>query len=429
MIKKFSFGFILFLFIANYGQVSTRSPYSYFGLGDSNQQITVSASGMGGINLGLNPESELNFVNPSLLSNIQFTVFDIGGKSQFLKLKDGSQEQQTAQSELSYIAFGFPITKKMGFMLGLQPNTNVGYKIYNETYDSEGNVNEIRYYNGNGGTNRFFVGTGYQILKELSLGVEGEVLFGQIKNEIINKNSESQLYTKYNKNTDANGLAIKIGLAYENKLNNTLNYKIESSIKLENSIRAVSSDYLYTFMYDTYGKIVPQDTLFKNVEIEGKIKRPLLFHSGFGLGKQNKWFAGLEYNYQKAWTFNSDLLENLKYKNTNYSSLKLGGLYLPKHNSIASYWNRVVYRVGARYEMSGFSLLTNESNSSYSELNDFGISFGLGLPIGNQLSKLNFSIEYGKRGDTTKGLIQENYFNLRFGINLSDKWFLKNKIY
>ncbi len=429
MIKKIFFWFVLFLALVNHAQVATRSPYSYFGIGATNQQINVASSGMGGISLGLNHESELNFTNPSFLSNIQLTVFDIGGKSQFLTLKDGTQKQKTAQTELSYLALGFPITKKMGLMVGLQPNTSVGYKILDEKYNSQGGIDNITLYSGNGGTNRFFLGTGYKVTEKLSLGMEGEVLFGNVKNEILNKSVESQLYTKYNKQSNLGGLALKIGLYYDSKLNEKVNYSIESSLKFKNAINKTSSDYLYTFLYGSDGREIPQDTLFQNVGIKGKITRPLLFHSGIGFGEKNKWFAGLEYDNQSAWTYDANLLESMKYKTTNYYSLKIGGYYIPKQNSITSYWNRVVYRFGTRIEKTGLSLLTSTSSSSYSELNDFGISFGLGLPIGNQLSKLNFSAEFGKRGNINTGLIQENYFNLRFGINLSDKWFLKSKIY
>jgi hypothetical protein len=65
---------------------------------------------------------------------------------------------------------------------------------------------------------------------------------------------------------------------------------------------------------------------------------------------------------------------------------------------------------------------------SFIDIKDFGISFGLGLPIGNQLTRLNISAEYGKRGEKTNSLIQENYVNLRLGLNLAEKWFQKNKI-
>ncbi len=34
-----------------------------------------------------------------------------------------------------------------------------------------------------------------------------------------------------------------------------------------------------------------------------------------------------------------------------------------------------------------------------------------------------------KRGKSDKGLVQENYFNFRLSLSLSDKWFKKREIY
>jgi len=54
------------------------------------------------------------------------------------------------------------------------------------------------------------------------------------------------------------------------------------------------------------------------------------------------------------------------------------------------------------------------------------MNFGLGLPVGN--SSINLGFEFGKKGTTSNGLIEENYFNLSVGLSLSDIWFKKRKI-
>jgi len=36
-------------------------------------------------------------------------------------------------------------------------------------------------------------------------------------------------------------------------------------------------------------------------------------------------------------------------------------------------------------------------------------------------------MEFGKRGSIENGLIKENYWRARFGITLSDIWFVKRK--
>ena len=55
------------------------------------------------------------------------------------------------------------------------------------------------------------------------------------------------------------------------------------------------------------------------------------------------------------------------------------------------------------------------------------MNFGLGLPVSS--SSINLGFEFGKKGTTSNGLIEENYFNLSVGLSLGDySWFKKRKI-
>jgi len=49
--------------------------------------------------------------------------------------------------------------------------------------------------------------------------------------------------------------------------------------------------------------------------------------------------------------------------------------------------------------------------------------------VGLQLSNVNFGFELGQRGEKTNNLIQENYFNFRLSLSLSDKWFRKRQLF
>jgi len=61
-----------------------------------------------------------------------------------------------------------------------------------------------------------------------------------------------------------------------------------------------------------------------------------------------------------------------------------------------------------------------------------GASMGLGLPVGisrqapNQVTFVNLSLEYIRRGNNTN-VLQENLFRLSLGFSLSDIWFIKRQ--
>jgi len=73
-----------------------------------------------------------------------------------------------------------------------------------------------------------------------------------------------------------------------------------------------------------------------------------------------------------------------------------------------------------RYEESGL-YLNNEA------IDEFGISFGLGLPAGTNFSNLNIGFEYGQRGTSNSGLIKENFFKLSLSLSLNEKWFVRSR--
>ncbi len=425
MIKKLSFFIAVTWIVVGHTQVNNTSPYSYFGIGDENQQTTVASSSMGGINAALYAANELNFSNPAALSTLQFTTLSVAGKSKFLHINDGNESQSASYTSLSSLALGIPLGKKGGLMVGLQPATNVGYNINEEIFDTEDELMETNSFSGNGGANRFYGSFGYTIIKGLSLGIEGEYLFGNINNDILNQRRDIAFNTKHELISNLSGTSLKLGTQYHKRLKNDLNLSLGVSLKLKNTIKATSEEYMYSSTRIN-GIEFHKDTVVSNQNLKGEITRPTTITTGIGIGKANKWLIGFDYESQKALDFDESIFHNNnKIKYTPKSKYSIGGFWIPKTNSITSYWHRVVYRAGLKYEKTGLSV---KGTGDFTAINDFGISFGLGFPIGNQLSQVNLGLEYGNRGSITDGLIKENYFNLRLGLNLTDKWFRKRKI-
>ena len=141
-----------------------------------------------------------------------------------------------------------------------------------------------------------------------------------------------------------------------------------------------------------------------------------------GVGQTNKWYAGIEYSFQNALEFTDGVIDQNTFATYNKSNrLSIGGFYIPKYNSISSYFSRVIYRAGIKFKKTGLTV-------NNTEVNEFGMSFGVGLPMGKQLSNVNLGLEIGKRGELNSSIIKENYINFRLGFTLNDKWFNKRKL-
>ena len=131
---------------------------------------------------------------------------------------------------------------------------------------------------------------------------------------------------------------------------------------------------------------------------------------------------GAEYTYQNASDFSNPIFSNDISTFENSSQIAVGGFYIPDYNAFSGYYKRVVYRAGLNFANTGL-VIKDES------IKEFGISFGLGLPVGrrNLFSNANVGIEFGKRGTTNQNLIQENFINFNVSLSLNSRWFEQKK--
>ena len=70
---------------------------------------------------------------------------------------------------------------KLGVGFGIMPFTSVGYKL--ESLDDSDVITNR--YRGEGGVNKAFLGLGYQLTKDFSVGVDASYNFGNIQNSAI----------------------------------------------------------------------------------------------------------------------------------------------------------------------------------------------------------------------------------------------------
>ena len=431
MIKKVLIVFLLITSTSSlFAQGTSSSPYSFFGIGEQYSPRTSENSAMGGIGVAFNHYKYLNFTNPAAIAFLRETTYSLGILNNDLTLKTADTKQNSVSTSLNYIALGFPLGKKAGFSFGLQPLSSVGYSLSNNDFDEDENLSAITLYSGEGGVNRVYGTFGIQISKSLAIGIEADYSFGRIENSITNQRANVSLASKYKEESVIRGGAITLGTQYQKMFKSNLYFNAGATVKLGNDLNTTGNEYLYSLIGSGVNDIA-RDTIYTN-EISGKYKLPMKSIMGIGIGKHDKWHVGVEYQNQDA--LQSEGFTNITNSSYNYEKsnrISLGGFYLPKINSISSYWERVTYRAGLRIEKIGLAVDGTGTGANFTSIDDFGMSFGLGLPL-KQLSTVNLALEYGKRGTTSNNLIEENYFNVRLSLSLTASgqqgWFRKRKI-
>jgi hypothetical protein len=420
------FGLILLLFTqmtAVKGQIKINSPYTRYGLGNLVENgMDPRITAMGGLYYGLQRSNLINTANPAsyaAFDSISF-VFDAGIFGVLTNLQTDRLTDQGSYVSLSHLMFGFPVTRWWRTSLGILPFSYVGYDIYNEE-ELDGITKAQFVYQGSGGFNQLYWGNAFRIGEKLSIGFNMKYMFGSIiRSRGISFPDSIEMKNTYIRGSirpsDFYG---EIGFQYKTKLPKDLFMVIGGVFGPQVKIKSKASYLATTYFGDINAAQLYYDTIEFRLNEKGSFTLPVRIGTGVTVGKEGKWIAGADFLWQN-W-------EKYKYYDQSDSllnswNISVGGEYIPNARSSNSYLQKVAYRAGFHFGKTPLNLQGKH-------LQEFGISFGVGLPIKKSKSTLNLSAVIGKRGTTQNGLIQENFFRFTVGVNIFENWFIKSKYF
>ena len=192
----------------------------------------------------------------------------------------------------------------------------------------------------------------------------------------------------------------------------------------EQKIKANRDLVRETFFRDANGADRRIDSVYEKTDERGEMVYPASYTAGFVIDHTENtgkgWMVGVDFVTTK---WDDYLFFNEKDAVQNSSQLRVGGQLRPKPSG--NYFSNVAYRAGF---FVGKDYINVEK-----ELPQFGLTFGLGLPIANysvisrnQFTIINLGFEYSKRGKNDN-LLKENLFRISAGLNFSDLWFIKRR--
>ena len=420
-----------------------NSPYSRYGLGDLTPNHNIFTRGMGGISAGIADNRSINFTNPASLSAIYNTIFDVGADIDYRTLKSSNPAKKftSANTYVSYLQMAFPLTtpkmakKKMfwAMSLGIKPVSNINYKISkNDRLAGIDSINSL--YEGSGGVNQAFLGSGIRI-KNLSIGINAGYMFGN-KNlsTILTFIPDSATNFYYTSNsatkTTFGGLFINAGLQYDftlakdEKGNTIKNLRIGIYGNMQQNLKANSDKLRETIFYDQNGGFIRLDSVYEENDIKGKIKYPAMVGVGFAY-QADHWMYGadLEYGNWSSYRYygQADAVQN------NFT-VRAGAQYYPaKENTpVKKYFNFVKYRAGLYF---GSDYIKTTKNRP-----EYGFTIGAGMPLTSlrrisytgEYVVLNTALEIANRGNKQTNL-RENLVRFSIGVSMNARWFQKPK--
>ncbi|SMG43267.1 hypothetical protein SAMN05661096_03005 [Marivirga sericea] len=414
------------LFISSSFSQEMSSPYSAYGIGILSEKGYVSNNGMGNAGIAYQSPWFIPVLNPALLGGQRFTSFEAGLSVSQNNISDEVTRFTQINGGLKYAALAFPIVPgKYGISVALRPLSSKKYDI------SRGSSTQIMdpqaatsKFEGEGTISQFSLANGWNITKNIAVGVEANYNFGNLTDrtiyeDIINEGDTIEIPylisaqytdnfsdfsfvfgTNFTKKLGENFLSLGVTYDLQANLSTTRNSFLQLLSAAETPLRAEATD-----------------NSFLESDREGTTVVPQKISAGLSYMKQNAWAILADFSYQDWSAYNSfgvsdnNFGEQLK--------LNVGGEFTPNAASGTKYFERVTYRAGLN--ISNGPLVIN-SNS----INSFGITFGTSLPISN-ISNVNLAFEVGQRGTLLDNLVQENYLNFNLSFTFNDRWFLRRQ--
>ena len=419
---KLIFVFIILGFFGLQGtaQIAVNSPYSRYGVGDLVARQNAYNFAMGGVAYAISNPHFINPFNPA--SNHAFDSLSFiftGGISS--RLGQLNTEEFSSNSEfitLGYLLFGFPITKWLKSSIGIIPYSNVGYNIIDEQ-DLEDIGRANFYYLGSGGLNEFYYNASVQLHKNFAVGAKVSYMFGkaELARYVTFPDSVNMLSTRVDNYIEVGDLFFEFGAQYNKEISKNLTLGLGAVYLPAQQISSTESYVARSYFGNSPGIGFYKDTIETRIKNTGSITLPVKYGMGVMLRKKNNWMIAADYEWQnwsqyKAFGVQDSLQNSMQFS--------VGGEYLPRASGLVSYFSRVTYRLGFRYNQS-YLYLRN------TQINEFGISFGLGLPLPRSYSSVNLAVEIGSRGTTASGLIQENFIKFTLGVSVNERWFVKRR--
>ena len=398
------------------GQNNTNSPYTRFGFGQLSDNTSVEQRAMGGAAIGARSPHRINTVNPASYSaadSLTF-MFDLGLSTLASRFTDDAGNRNTQfTGNLDYITMKFRLFPNVGFSMGLLPYSFAGYNFFSadsvaEYLGSEDYRHFIHSYSGRGGINQFYTGVSFLLFNRLSLGANMYYMWGDydnVRHLTFTGASPHERHTTDVNTISVSNLRFRFGAQYQQVFNHRHNLTLGAIFEPKTSFGAEAVRTTTTHAIDT-----------TTVATTG-FELPLTFGLGAFYRLDNRWTLGADFSMQQ---WSNALFFGERGRSLQDSwNLALGLEYQPNFRG-RRMRDRVMYRFGANISQPYF-LVDGETPGK-----NFGITFGVGLPLPNTRTMLNMAFEYGRINASPR--LQEDYFRITFNIALAETWFFQRRL-
>lgn len=378
--------------------LQAQSIYSRRGFGLIRYRDDVKAISMGGVSLATSDSVSIFFLNPATMASVSTTHIQGGFLYDRTSFSQQGANLSFQEANVNSVSLLLPIKRGYTLAFGLQPYSRVDY-----AFSGAGAADSTSYTEslvGSGGVDNVFISLS-GTLAGLRFGLASDFYFGLIErtwsvrfsNSLLS-DSEDAVSTKVRGVGLHGGLQAQIG-----------NWEVGGAAGAPVDL---SSEISLHPSYDNKITLESRD-----------LKLPAWYGVGVGYHPNQHWLLGAQWRRQQWASISSDKL--LDAQGVNVNQFSFGFELIPSFDPLDGFFKKLQYRCG-------FS----QSQLPYQEVGGLEVSEwlltgGIGVPFNRGLSRIDFAVEFGRRGENTTGLARENIFRFSASVSGSERWFQRRQ--
>lgn len=409
------FGLVM-LSVAVFAQNNTNSPYTRYGYGQLSDVGSSNSKAMGGVAYGLRDGSQVNFANPASYTAVDSLTFIFDGavSLQNTNFSDGTLKQNAKNSSFDYITMLFRVAPWCGMSFGLLPYSNVGYSMTEYRPDEEYPESSSSVtYSGDGGLHQLYVGAGFKIFKNLSVGANFSYLWGDISHStyLTFPSDANQLPFSRVSSASLKSYKLDFGVQYTQMLDKKHSLTFGAVVSPGHDIDNRTNISTQVGNSSTGATVTTRDSA-------STYGIPLTIGAGLSYVYDNRLTVGADFMFQQ---WNKTTYMNEKDAFCSRTRIGIGAEYIPNPMG-RNYLAHVKYRIGAYYSQPYYKI------NGMRAADEYGVSGGFAFPLMRTRSLLSVTAQYVRTKGKQASFLDENMLRISIGITFNERWFFKNRV-
>jgi hypothetical protein len=383
------------------------SVYSVYGIGDLKWKGSALNRVMGGTGIAVRDIYNLNTANPAAYSAIASPVsklFEFGGYSENNTFRNSSSSTNYQAGTISSLNYWFKFSPKFAGVAGIAPLSSSSYNVTSNQAISAGASLIPVNYEGSGGFNQFYLGNSFEIIKNLSIGVNASLILGSLNKKAITGANSFSGALESNTKLFAQGANFDAGIQY------FFNVK--------------QSQFTFGATYKTSTKLNGYNQTVLTTLSSGSTRETDKLSVNYTLPKQ--YGAGFSYMHKRI-----VLAADVTFQEWTKGKLETGvvtrdvfrysfGGEFKGNLETSNYLKAISWRAG--YHIQDYYIIVRNT-----QLSSSGYTIGAGLPLNGNFATINVNYSITNFGTTTNGLVQQESNKFSIDVIIRDIWGIRRK--